>query len=127
VPTSVTDHAMPHWSNRKESAQVVRFGYEPRRAATILESRAATAMPAPALMPQRTSVSGEATKVMPRPTGGERSALANENVQVVNVTIGRVEVRALNPAGLAARQRNSSAAPHPLSLDEYLKQRGGGR
>lgn len=43
---------------------------------------------------------------------------------VVNVTIGRIEVRAvLAPPG-SARQRPQK--PKPMSLDEYLKQRGGG-
>lgn len=43
---------------------------------------------------------------------------------VVNVTIGRVEIRAVAPP---PRTRQSPQTPKPLSLDDYLKQRGGGR
>ena len=44
---------------------------------------------------------------------------------VVNVTIGRIEVRAA-PAP-APRQSTEARGPKPMSLDEYLKQRGSGR
>ncbi len=44
---------------------------------------------------------------------------------VVNVTIGRVEIRAVPAPRASARQR--SQGPKPLSLDDYLKQRGGGQ
>lgn len=42
----------------------------------------------------------------------------------IHVTIGRVEVRAVQPA--AARRRPAAAGPAVMSLDEYLKQRAGG-
>ena len=44
---------------------------------------------------------------------------------VVNVTIGRIEVRAVAAPPAPTRQR--AQAQKPLSLDEYLKQRGSGR
>lgn len=44
---------------------------------------------------------------------------------VVNVTIGRIEVRAA-PA-TSPRQSTEARGPKPMSLDEYLKQRGSGR
>jgi len=44
---------------------------------------------------------------------------------VVNVTIGRIEVRALPSPPVPARRR--SERPKPLGLDDYLKQRGAGR
>jgi hypothetical protein len=44
---------------------------------------------------------------------------------IVNVTIGRVEIRAVPAPRASARQR--SQGPKPMSLDEYLKRRGGGR
>ncbi|RYE87732.1 MAG: hypothetical protein EOP19_03460 [Hyphomicrobiales bacterium] len=44
---------------------------------------------------------------------------------VVNVTIGRIEVRAVPAQPGPTRQRPQG--PKPMSLDDYLKQRGGGR
>ena len=44
---------------------------------------------------------------------------------VINVTIGRVEVRAVSAS--AGKPRIEPARPKPLSLDAYLKQRGGDR
>ncbi|MDH3289291.1 MAG: hypothetical protein OEP48_16420 [Betaproteobacteria bacterium] len=44
---------------------------------------------------------------------------------VVNVTIGRIEVRAVPAQPGSTRQR--SQGPKPMSLGDYLKQRGGGR
>jgi hypothetical protein len=43
----------------------------------------------------------------------------------VNVTIGRVEVRAVSPPAAAARARSENRAP--MSLDDYLKRRRGDR
>jgi hypothetical protein len=46
----------------------------------------------------------------------------DQSPPVINVTIGRVEVRAVQaPTG---RPRVEPARPKPLSLDDYLKQRG---
>jgi hypothetical protein len=44
---------------------------------------------------------------------------------VVNVTIGRVEIRAVAPP--PSPTRRVPQTPKPLSLDDYLKQRGDGR
>lgn len=44
---------------------------------------------------------------------------------IVNVTIGRLEVRAVQTPSL--RTRSESRVSNPLSLDAYLKQRGGSR
>ena len=44
----------------------------------------------------------------------------------VNVTIGRVEVRAL-PAATTVKPRNERRGPQPMTLDDYLKQRRGDR
>lgn len=43
---------------------------------------------------------------------------------VVNVTIGRIEVRTVQAPSAAPRQRTEPRAPKPMSLDDYLKQRG---
>lgn len=51
--------------------------------------------------------------------------MTEQSAPVINVTIGRVEVRAVHaPAG---KPRNEPSRPKPLSLDDYLKQRGGNR
>ncbi len=51
------------------------------------------------------------------------SAPAAPAEPVINVTIGRVEIRAVqNPA----RERSQPKAPRGLSLDDYLRQRAGG-
>jgi hypothetical protein len=46
---------------------------------------------------------------------------------VIQVTIGRVEIRASRPAPSAAppAARPAPAAPRPLSLDAYLRDRKG--
>jgi hypothetical protein len=46
---------------------------------------------------------------------------------VVNVTIGRVEVRAVQAPLTTSRQRTEPHGAKPMSLADYLKQRGGGR
>ncbi len=46
---------------------------------------------------------------------------------VVNVTIGRIEVRAAPAPSTSPRQSTEARGPKPMSLDEYLKQRGSGR
>jgi len=55
----------------------------------------------------------------------EAQASAAETAPTVNVTIGRVDVRAVFPQ--PQEQRARRAQPAPMSLDEYLKQRSGGR
>src|SRR5262249_17103988 len=53
-----------------------------------------------------------------------QSALAAITEQVINVTIGRIEVRATPPPSAAARSSNQK--PPVMSLDDYLRQRSGG-
>lgn len=54
-----------------------------------------------------------------------RPPLAEPPAPVINVTIGRVEVRAVQAP--AAKPRIDPSKPKALSLDDYLKQRGGNR
>ena len=53
------------------------------------------------------------------------NTLTAEPPPVINVTIGRVEVRAVQPP--AGKPRSEPSRPKPLSLDDYLKQRGENR
>ena len=46
---------------------------------------------------------------------------------VINITIGRIEVRAAPAAAPADRPANSKPRQQPLALADYLKQRGGSR
>jgi hypothetical protein len=54
------------------------------------------------------------------------AALAAEPEITVNVTIGRVDVRATQ-ASPSREKRSRASGPQPVSLDEYLGHRGGGR
>lgn len=45
----------------------------------------------------------------------------------IRVSIGRIEVRAITPPPAPLPRRERTARPAPPSLDDYLKQRGGGR
>jgi hypothetical protein len=51
---------------------------------------------------------------------------AAEHDVTVNVTIGRVEVRAVQASTSPAKQTRARG-PQPLALDDYLRQRGGAR
>ncbi len=62
---------------------------------------------------------------MPRPHLGSQTQSAPPGEQVINVTIGRIEVRATPPP--AATSRSNNQRPPVMSLDDYLRQRGGGR
>jgi hypothetical protein len=54
-----------------------------------------------------------------------RESATADNPPVVHVTIGRVEVRAVQPAPV--ERRPAARGPRPMALDEYLKRRGGSR
>jgi len=59
----------------------------------------------------------------------DRIAVAGEpqSSPTINVTIGRIEVRAMMPATQPMQRAQPMRAYEPLSLSEYLKQRGEGR
>jgi hypothetical protein len=82
---------------------------------------------------ERVPVERDVPHLVPRPTSPplpgprerrNRPPPPTTSLPVVNVTIGRIEVRAKRPAAPAARP---AERPSPvMSLDEYLKQRQGG-
>jgi hypothetical protein len=76
------------------------------------------------LLPPTQYAAGEPPKSTIR-SSREQAMTAPE--PVINVTIGRVEVRAVSAAAPATRARDRSAEPHPMSLEEYLQRRGGRR
>jgi hypothetical protein len=93
-------------------------------------------------MPPTAIVSAEAQGVMPPPAqvvrpvlwrqndgsrpGPNAAQLADpESEPTINITIGRVDVRAVYPQPQPQPSRRS--VPAPMPLDDYLKQRRGGR
>ncbi|MFL6211737.1 MAG: hypothetical protein ACJ74W_23015 [Pyrinomonadaceae bacterium] len=83
---------------------------------------AATPPPAHAQSPHVLAQPHDVRRVESRAVHSEPGA-AHESAPIINVTIGRVEVRANNVP--AAPRRQDANAPH-MSLDDYLRQRGGG-
>ena len=63
----------------------------------------------------------------PFPDREQSEALGLDSGPTVNVTIGRLEVRAVQAPSAAKKVTAQAHGPKPLSLDEYVKQRGGGR
>lgn len=82
-----------------------------------------------ALMPEPVAAMVTRTGLKPAmPLGRDlppAEAGQDQPAPVINVTIGRVEVRAVQ--GAQTQPRVANAKPKTLSLDDYLKQRGGGR
>jgi hypothetical protein len=89
----------------------------PRRTGTLVPS------PEPAV--RRVVVEAQTTSRRPMPEQARIETLASEATRIVNVTIGRVEVRAVQPA--PAPRGADAKGPRPMSLGEYLKRRGGGQ
>lgn len=84
-------------------------------------------LPKPAAAPMPYAPAGEASRPNP-PVGrglAENPPMAEPPIPVINVTIGRVEVRAVQAS--PPRARAAAPRPAPLSLNDYLKQRGGSR
>lgn len=77
--------------------------------------------------PAKTSVQPHVTVYREPPASMPAEGIARpEPAPTIKITIGRVDVRAMMPAAPAPRP--APARPSPaLSLDDYLKQRGGGR
>ena len=55
----------------------------------------------------------------------QRVAVQESPAPAIHVTIGRIEVRATPPTPAKVEKRQPQTAP--VSLDEYLRQRNGGR
>jgi hypothetical protein len=109
---------------------------EPERSPTIierivepLEKDQATSAPLSALVPkpgQRAPVVVKAQPNIIRPgTVDKVAAEVSQSETVINVTIGRIEVRA-TPAQ-QSRPERQRAAPTVMSLDDYLRKRSGGK
>lgn len=96
------------------------------RLADRLPAKNGALMPSPEPSVRRVVVEALTTRRRSAPEQARVEApAAAEATPVINVTIGRVEVRAVPPA--PPPQRTEARGPRPMSLEEYLKQRGGGR
>jgi hypothetical protein len=89
--------------------------------------------PMPILIPAGSALPDPVLSLMPPASPGRRERRAQSRGQadspaapVVNVTIGRVEVRAA-PSGPAPAARAAPRPDPPQSLGDYLKRRDGGR
>lgn len=86
-----------------------------------VDSTTPESTPGTSLAPARVRSSPHA-EPMPAPVRGV-AAIPHAAPTVVQVHIGRIEVRAAPAMSPAARRRD---APHPASLEDYLRARGGG-
>jgi hypothetical protein len=101
---------------------------EPPRPAASLPRRAvqfSLPQPAPLITPD-----GSRPVVLPPPptrpmVPDQRAAVQESPAPAIHVTIGRIEVRATQPTPAKVEKRQPQTPP--LSLDEYLRQRNGGR
>jgi hypothetical protein len=92
------------------------------------ETPPAVATPKHVVAPARTTVS----RVSPAPSSFEpaRNSRAARNdsssPRAIHITIGRIEVRAVHPPPEPVPRRSAPASPK-ISLEQYLKDRNGGR
>ncbi|MGA7180817.1 MAG: hypothetical protein WBX11_14705 [Thiobacillaceae bacterium] len=105
-------------ASSRDSSEPVDRAQQPKAGTLMVEPEAAlvprlaiAGAPKPASPPNRVAVAA--------------GPMSEPQTPVINVTIGRVEIRAVQ--GALARPRADHAKPKTLSLDDYLKQRGGGR
>lgn len=82
-------------------------------------------VPSPEPSVRRVVVEAHPTRRRSAPEQARVEASAAEATPVINVTIGRVEVRAVPTA--SPPPRTEGRGQRPMSLEEYLKRRGGGR
>jgi hypothetical protein len=129
APRPAFEIAAPAAREQERLASPVAEAAAPDAAAT---NRIGAPAPAPAAQPRppAAELTLRSPEAGPRPTRGERRAAETEPAArppVVNITIGRIEVRA--PAASAARPSRPARAPSPApeSLADYLKRRGGDR
>ncbi len=89
-----------------------------------IEARSAAAVPE--LRPGPRAMPGRRGQLGVRPAAPPAEAAAADAEHVVQVTIGRIDVRAVHPRPAPARARREPAQPR-VSLEEYLRRRREGR
>jgi hypothetical protein len=90
---------------------------------TDLDDTRGTLVPVSTAAAQRIVIAPQAPY---RPPRDEAPAGQADAAPVVNVTIGRLEVRAM-PAAATAKPRSERRGAQPMTLDDYFKQRRGER
>jgi hypothetical protein len=123
-PTTDPDHRE---TSPARAASHDRSGMQERanaRAGTDLDDTHGTLVPVSTAAAQRIVVAPQAAPYRPPP--GEAPGEQADAAAVVNVTIGRLEVRALTAAA-TAKPRSERRSAQPMSLDDYFKQRRGER
>ena len=107
----------------------------PRAMENAPRSRTASTLPTPA----RSTPTGAAPALVPRVVrhqreerredgpGEPRVFAAEPKAPTIKVAIGRIEVRAVTPPAPPPRREAPAQPSPPLSLDDYLEQRNGGR
>lgn len=96
------------------------------RARTDLDDTRGTLVPVSTAAAQRIVVAPQAALYRPPPDEAPVEQADASAAPIVNVTIGRLEVRAL-PTGAPAKPRSERRGAQPMSLDDYFKQRRGER
>jgi hypothetical protein len=85
-----------------------------------------TSMPAAAAVLSQAAPHVQTPGVTPAPAPGQHAPPAAQPAPVIEITIGRVEVRAVRSPSTAQSPSPARAAQPPrLSLDEYLRPRPG--
>ncbi|MGH7495330.1 MAG: hypothetical protein ACREOO_23465 [bacterium] len=128
VPHAVIEHAAESVTPRTamaqdEAASLRSSGEEPRprkflRSATPADQRLVQSIPARIVV--QPHIASYVEQAMP---ASPQSLETPKPAPTIQVTIGRIEVRATPPVTQPQRQRS---APQVMSLDEYLRQRAGG-
>ena len=111
VPPVIVERSLPAAKEAKTEGQTER---------SVLVGERVKPTPSPGVI-ARPQVKRVADVPVP---GQAQSTLQPEPAPTVQVTIGRIEVRAAPPAEVAAQK---TPRPKPMSLDEYLRQRRGGK
>ena len=102
-----------------EAAEARHAGRPPTKAGALLPS------PDPGV--RRVVVEAQTTRRRSAPESARAESPTVDHTPVVNVTIGRVEVRAVQAPPTQPQRRSDARGPRPMSLEEYLKQRESGR
>jgi len=114
------EESPPRASSRDRSGRDERANPPVR---TDLDDTRGTLVPVSTAAAQRIVVAPQAPY---RPPRDEALAGPADAAPVVNVTIGRLEVRAM-PAAATAKPRSERRGAQPMTLDDYFKQRRGER
>jgi hypothetical protein len=110
-------------ASNKSAGDALEAGRE--RRATSESERAPTPRAAPRVVEPRLSRAPTVSEAQPPPASTASDARREDAAPTIRVTIGRVDVRAVAPAPPERRRAPESSRP-ALTLEDYLRRRGGG-